>query len=308
MVKTVSVIIVTYNSDKHIYDCLDSIFKYNDIGEALEVIIVDNQSENFPKTKEELKKRYNGRLIILENDRNGGYGQGNNVGIRAASAPIVLIMNPDVRLLEPIFKNALDAFRNPKVVQYGVRALNKDGKNYNSIGISEQIHPFVRLPLHSICNKTGWFFQKYMYLIGACFFIRKSSFEEVGLFDERIFMYGEEDDIHYRLLKKNKQYKFIFDSSHSYTHLHGLYAQTKKFDDVKGETLCLNSYLLLLSERGIPKRSIINSFIRQTQIRLFKAKIKSIITNNGCNFDEIQHLELWLLLLKKEQQKYIDNI
>ena len=44
MHKRVSVIIVTYNSEKHIYDCLSSIYRYNDIGDLLEVIIVDNNS------------------------------------------------------------------------------------------------------------------------------------------------------------------------------------------------------------------------------------------------------------------------
>ena len=306
MEKKVSVVIVTYNSDKHIYDCLDSVFKHNDIGDALEVIIVDNQSENFTNTKERLEKQYNGRLVILENNRNGGYGQGNNVGIRAASAPIIMIMNPDVRLIEPIFKNALEAFRNPKVVQYGVRALNKDGKNYNSIGISEQIHPLIRLPLHSICNKTGWFFPKYMYLIGACFFIRKSSFEEIGLFDERIFLYGEEDDIHYRLLKKNRLSKILFDSNHSYIHLHGLYSAPKKIDDFKEETLCLNSYLLLLSERGIPRRSILNNFICQAKLKLYKAKLESWILPASHTVAEIQQLSSWLSELKRMKENLVE--
>lgn len=46
MHKRVSVIIVTYNSEKHIYDCLSSIYRYNDIGDLLEVIIVDNSIYN----------------------------------------------------------------------------------------------------------------------------------------------------------------------------------------------------------------------------------------------------------------------
>ena len=46
MQKKISIVIVTYNSDNHISDCLESIFKYNDIGDALEIIIVDNMSKN----------------------------------------------------------------------------------------------------------------------------------------------------------------------------------------------------------------------------------------------------------------------
>lgn len=47
MHKRVSVIIVTYNSEKHIYDCLSSIYRYNDIGDLLEVIIYGAQNETY---------------------------------------------------------------------------------------------------------------------------------------------------------------------------------------------------------------------------------------------------------------------
>ena len=43
--KKLSVIIVTYNSVRHIYDCLESVFQFNDLGNELEVIVVDNHSE-----------------------------------------------------------------------------------------------------------------------------------------------------------------------------------------------------------------------------------------------------------------------
>jgi GT2 family glycosyltransferase len=49
MDKLISIIIVTYNSEEHIYNCLKSIFKYNDIKDALEVIVVDNCSLNSDK-------------------------------------------------------------------------------------------------------------------------------------------------------------------------------------------------------------------------------------------------------------------
>ena len=45
MAKKISIIIVTYNSQSHIYDCISSINQYNDIGDELEIIIVDNMSD-----------------------------------------------------------------------------------------------------------------------------------------------------------------------------------------------------------------------------------------------------------------------
>ena len=105
MGKDISVIIVTYNSETYIYDCLDSLFKNNDIDDRLEVIIVDNMSVHVNSMFETIKSRYKNRVTLIKNNKNGGYGQGNNVGINNSSAPIIMIMNPDVRLVAPILKS-----------------------------------------------------------------------------------------------------------------------------------------------------------------------------------------------------------
>ena len=103
---TLSVIILTHNSENDIYQCLESVYQHNDIGKELEVIIVDNQSTNFASMRDGIVQRYP-QVIITQNTHNGGYGQGNNVGIRMAQAPIIAIMNPDVRITHPIFKEML---------------------------------------------------------------------------------------------------------------------------------------------------------------------------------------------------------
>ena len=300
MNKNISVIIVTYNSEKHIYDCLDSIFKYNDIGDALEVIIVDNQSKNFSKTKKCLLEKYSGNLVIVENERNGGYGQGNNVGIKVAKAPIIMIMNPDVRLVEPLFKVVTEAFESPRVIQYGVKSLDKDGKISSSMGVVTHINPIVSIPLFSICNRNGWFLQKYMYLIGACFFVRKSSFEEIGLFDERIFMYGEEDDIHYRLLQKHKDGIILYNHNLSYIHLHGLYSSPKKWDDFSEDRLVLSGTLRRLSERGLSRKKVLMHELTFARIKLFSAKMKYLFRKNSGTRDYIQHKQLWIKELQSQ--------
>ena len=92
--KKLSLIILTYNSEKDIYDCLNSVYKYNDIGDYLEIIVVDNNSDNYIQMQKNIMTQYPD-VQIIANHKNGGYGQGNNLGIRAASAPIVSIMNPD---------------------------------------------------------------------------------------------------------------------------------------------------------------------------------------------------------------------
>lgn len=101
----ISIVIVTYNSTKDIIGCLDSIYKNNDIGCNLEIIIVDNNSSDINELQSILHSCYP-EVKLLRNSCNGGYGQGNNIGIKSSTSPIILIMNPDVRLFFPIFKNA----------------------------------------------------------------------------------------------------------------------------------------------------------------------------------------------------------
>lgn len=270
--KRVSVIIVTYNSEKHIYDCLDSVFKYNDIGDDLEVIIVDNKSKNFQTLKEDVENKYNDKVLIISNERNGGYGQGNNIGIRKASAPIIMIMNPDVRLTMPIFNQVCTAFQEDiNIVMYGMKQKFSESHNGISIDCTSLLNPIISIPLSRLANKYDWYTQKYMYFSGACFFVRKQSFEEAGLFDEDIFMYSEEDDIHNRLLKI-PHCRFVYNPRISYLHLHHLYRKNEinemnTFPYIQR----LKSQLIWKSKLGFSKESIKHHFVNWVKVLYYKA-------------------------------------
>lgn len=130
--KLLSAIIVTYNSSNDIFDCIDSVYKYNDIGSLLEIIIVDNNSTDFDIMSKELKTHYNDSIKLIRNTRNGGYGQGNNIGIKASSSPYFIIINPDVRLMMPIFKSTIETLSVSGNVMCGYRMM----ENENEQGIS----------------------------------------------------------------------------------------------------------------------------------------------------------------------------
>ena len=88
-----SIIIVSYNSDEYLRDCLDSIFFNNDIGEKLEVIIVDNAKSHNTKC---IVDKYN-QAVYIESS-NAGFGAGNNTGARHAKNEYMLFLNPDTVL------------------------------------------------------------------------------------------------------------------------------------------------------------------------------------------------------------------
>lgn len=172
MHKRVSVIIVTYNSEKHIYDCLSSIYRYNDIGDLLEVIIVDNNSCNKDLMFESINRLYP-QTKLIDNPKNGGYGQGNNMGVKNSLGDIILIMNPDVRMVEPLFKKAVNYFdSNKEVALLGMKQWYNKGKEGLSFDVDPSysfLHPFLCAIKSRIYNKLSKFDNRDMYINGSCF-------------------------------------------------------------------------------------------------------------------------------------------
>ncbi len=208
MSKKLSIIIVTYNSTKLIVECLDSIVKHNDLGDALEVIIVDNNSADQEELAAIIAQYKNLDILYLPTNKNGGYGAGNNVGVAQAKAPHILIMNPDVRIENPVFKTILDEFEaNPKLAMTGVTFSD------NSLPL------YFKPEYYTVCKVLPVrFLVKYnllrphqTFLQGSFLTFDKEAFLQAGGFDENIFLYFEEPDITNRLLEIGKETKLLAD-------------------------------------------------------------------------------------------------
>lgn len=255
--KKLSIIIVTYNDEADIYDCVASIQHYSDIpSEDLEVVVVDNSPQDSQPMFDKLRIQYGPDIKLIRNERNGGYGQGNNVGIRACTAPVVMIMNPDVRLYEPVFKTILSAFdADAQLNLYGFKQmLDSHRPSKKTTDWTYMMNGWVRAFLSSFMSRTDWYFPQWMFISGACFFVRKSSFEEVGLFDEENFMYGEEDDIRLRLQKRFGVHT-LYNCHLHYQHLIGERIMTSKALVREAE-----SCLLLYGKKGYSHSYILKKF------------------------------------------------
>ena len=201
--KKLSVVIVTYNSEPDIYGCLDALFAHNDLGDALEVIVVDNDSRDFAHLRDELTRLYGDKVTLLHNTQNGGYGQGNNIGIKHATSPVIQIMNPDVRLVNISLKEIVRRYETDEhlaIVGFK-QIINEEGKRGTSFSLLNHYPGFIRLIGGILAKRLDCFCWRHMYFCGACFSVRKEMLEQAGLFDEHIFLYGEENDIHYRIHK-----------------------------------------------------------------------------------------------------------
>lgn len=196
MDKLISVIIVTYNSDKYIFDCLDSIFKHNDIGDKLEVIVVDNCSDNVDHLFSRIELIYGDKINLIQSRVNGGYGHGNNQGINASCSSHCIVMNPDVRLVKPIFRSIIEIFNSKSDIGIvGVRFVDGSVPIY----FKPEYSSLFRMIFGRSLVKLRCYSIREVFFSGSFLAIDKVSFIKAGMFDENIFMYHEEADISNRM-------------------------------------------------------------------------------------------------------------
>jgi GT2 family glycosyltransferase len=199
-----SVVIVSYKNLDILIDCLNSITQFNDIGDKLEVIVVDNSGDDY--IVDYIKSNY-GWVNCIKND-NKGFGEANNVGAKVAKGKYLLFLNPDTILVEPIFKFAINKFENnQRLSLFGVKLVDINLNSNFSFYYLPKIRLFSSIRI-KLANRFNLFSNRNMYISGANLFVRKVDFFECGMFDENIFMYYEEPDIINRIKKLNKHINF----------------------------------------------------------------------------------------------------
>ena len=216
----ISVVIVNYNVKYYVGQCIDSVRRALQ-GIDSEIIVVDNHSRD--GSVDYLSKIEGVRII--ESGHNLGFSKANNIAIRQSTAEYVLMLNPDTIVAEDAIRMIIDfADSHPQAGGIGVRMHNDWGTTaresrrglpspmtsfYKIIGLSK------RLPQH---RKYGRYYMGWLpwdspsrieVVSGACFLVRRKALDEVGLMDEDYFMYGEDIDLSYRLLKGGWENLFV---------------------------------------------------------------------------------------------------
>lgn len=206
-------IILNYNDYKTTLDYLEMIKSYKSLDL---IIVVDNNSTD--NSYEELKKIKNNKIIILRSDKNGGYGYGNNIGIKFAIKKYkkcnIIISNPDIEVTDDTIKQMSEySSNNPNVAI--VSPVIKEHETLNrgwklSCGYKEML---LSIPLigRKLKNKIiGYSNSHYkkesskVDVISGCFFMIKSNiFKRINYFDENLFLYYEENVICSKIKKLN---------------------------------------------------------------------------------------------------------
>jgi len=201
----ISVVIVGWNARHYLELCLDSLVKAPP-RRTMEVLVVDNASTDDSVPMIEAKFPW---VKLIESSENLGFSKGNNLAIRQCQGRYIALVNPDVI----VFPGCLDALadfldENPRVGDVGPRVLNPD------MSMQSTCRRFPTL-WNNFCSATGlaakfknsrFFAGEHMFyfshdrtltvdvIVGCFSMIRRETFDEVGLLDENLFMYGDDVD------------------------------------------------------------------------------------------------------------------
>lgn len=260
----ISLITVAYINSKCMIDLLNSIAKYNDIGDDLEVIIVDNSPDD-KKIKDAIKVAdYQDYIYISENNR--GFGAGNNAGAKIAHGEILAFINPDIIFVEPVFAKIYEKFTDPNLAIFGTQLLDANLQPMRSFGLHFQ-NRFEIFSEENLWygNRFGFYNSDEFYIEGCDLIIRKNVFEEVGSFDENIFMYAEELDLYKRIKKVFPQMTIKFFPDIKMVHLIG---QSSATDWVTLWTRVWNSEAYVCKKHNISFKKITEERYKNAQVRL----------------------------------------
>jgi GT2 family glycosyltransferase len=227
-----SICIVNWNGKEVLKKCLLSIDQHKE-DLIVEIIIVDNASSD--NSVEMIEKEFP-EAILIKSDTNLGYGKANNIAIKRSRGKNILILNPDILIREPIFREMIQYLKcHPDVGCVGCKLINIDGsiqKSYHKsfpTPYSEFKQGMLINRLYDIIPRRNGKSQgniKVSWLVGACMMFRNEVLETLGGFDDMYFMYGEDIDLCYRIYQLG--YKIIYLDSLKMTHYHAFASGKKK--------------------------------------------------------------------------------
>ena len=199
-----SIVIVSYNVRSYLEQCLQSVKQALE-GIEGEVFVVDNRSDD--DSVETVRTKYPW-VRLIENPENMGFSRANNIAIRESIGEYVLLLNPDTIVEKDTLREVLRFMEgHPKAGGAGVMMHHADGS------VAPESRRALPTPWVSCLKMLGFTKRYYMshlpwdkpgrieVISGAFCFLRRNAIDQVGLLDEDFFMYGEDIDLSYRLLK-----------------------------------------------------------------------------------------------------------
>jgi GT2 family glycosyltransferase len=222
--KKIAIVVLNWNGRKLLEEFLPSLVMHNH--KDAQLYMADNASTddslayvraNFPSIK------------IIQNSQNGGYAKGYNDALERVEEPLLCLINSDVEVTANWLNPILEQFEiapkiaviQPKILAYK----NKTHFEYAGAAggfLDKYAYPFCRGRIFDTLEEDKGQYDDTKLIFwasGACLFIRKAVFEEIGKFDESYFAHQEEIDLCWRI--NNASYEVWYNSNSVIYHLGG---------------------------------------------------------------------------------------
>ncbi len=224
-----TIVIVNWNTRDLLEQCLSQVYRHADTLQ-LQVIVIDNHSSD---DSVDLVQKQFPQVELIKNADNLGYAKANNMGLRQAQAEFVLLLNSDVMIGEIVLSACLGEMQTrPKVGMLGVQLVGPDGKSQNTAfyrrtpsllqflcfylsfdSVALRMPGLVRRLWASETRQSGVVDQ----IPGAFLLTRKTVLAQVGLLDERFFIFFE--DVDWGVRNRQAGYVNYYAAEHTVTHV-----------------------------------------------------------------------------------------
>lgn len=225
---TLSIVIVNYNAQAHLENCLESLTS-SPPATPHEIVVVDNASTDGSVAA--VRARWP-RVRVIEQRTNGGFAAGNNAGIRATDSALILLLNNDTivpagavdRLVGRLLARPDAAVAGPRLVDDAGRAELSFGRMISPANELRQklttlLHGRGVAAVSSWVDRTSRREQDVDWVSGACLLVRRADAEQAGLLDERFFLYTEDVDFCAAIRARGR--RVMFTPVAEFVHLRG---------------------------------------------------------------------------------------
>ena len=196
-----SVIIVSYNSAHFLRGCLQSLLD-NLRNISSEIFVVDNNSKDNSLA---LVRTSFPSVCLIANNKNIGFGAACNQALREAQGEYILMMNPDVHVHPATLSMMISYLQNHKKIGILAPQLRfRDGTlQYSCRRYPVFLAHFIKIiyskskivSYYLMVDRDHNIIQEIDWSLGAFLLVRKRVFEQIGIFDERFFLYFEDVDL-----------------------------------------------------------------------------------------------------------------
>ena len=227
---SLKIVIVTFNHEKQIIDCLESVQAVHPANLS-KIVVVDNASSD--QTVSLVLSRFP-QVEVIKNPQNLGFSRAINLGFKSEKSDYTLILNPDIKVIPGSIEVLLNyAQLHAKVAIVGCRLLNDDGTlQYSARRFLDLRILLTRFtPLRGLMNGSA--IERYFlmqdwdhqgnrlvdWVLGGCMLLKEAALKEIGLMDEDYFLYMDDVDFCWKAWDKGWQVAYVGEAVMFHKHL-----------------------------------------------------------------------------------------